>query len=115
MYYFTSTCTCRLAWLEINGTKYSHNNVVVLEVTDMPTFGIIRDLVSSGARYYFVCEVMFTICFNHHFHAYEVRKDDEPEYVVRCQTELADHYVLSIYTVSGKDFIPLKYHLVESS
>ena len=88
---------------------------MVLEVTELPTFGVITDIVSSGARYYLVCEVMFSICFNHHFHAYEVHKGDEPEYVVCCQTELADHYILSKYTICGKDFVPLKYHLIESS
>ena len=104
----------RIAWIEINGTKYSPHNVVVLEVTELPTFGVI-DIVSSGASYYLICEVMFTVCFNHHFHVYEIHNDDAPEYVVCRQSELADHYVLSKYTVSGKDFVPLKYHLIESS
>lgn len=112
---YTYTHTRRPAWLEINGTKYSRNGVVVLGVAELPTFGIISDLVSSGAKYYLVCEVMFTICFNHHFHAYEVCKIDEPEYVVCEQKELSDHYVLSKYTVSGKYFVPLKYHLIDSS
>ena len=107
--------TCRLAWLEINGTKYSPNSVVVLGVAELPTFGVITDLVSSGAKYYLVCEVMFTICFSYHFHAYEVQNADDPEYVVCQQTELFDHYVLSKYTVAGNDFVPLKYHLIESS
>ena len=101
--------------MEVNGTKYSPHNLVVLEVTELPTFGVIVDIVSSDARYYLVCEVMFTILFNHHFHAYKVSKGHEPEYVVCCQTKLVDYYVLSKYTISGKTFVPLKYHIIESS
>ena len=104
----------RIAWIEINSTKYSPHNVVVLEVTELPTFGVI-DIVSSGASYYLICEVMFTVCFNHHFHACEIHNDDAPEYVVCRQSELADHYVVSKYKVLFlADFVPLKYHLVES-
>ena len=29
----------RVAWLEVNGTKYSPNNAVVLEVTELPILG----------------------------------------------------------------------------
>lgn len=75
----------RVAWLEVDGTKYSPTSIVVLEVTELPTFGIIADIVSSGAQYYFVCELLFTCCFNYHFHAYEVRNHDLPEYAVCSQ------------------------------
>ena len=109
---FTDVRIYRLAWLEINGTKYTLGNVVVLEVTDLfPTFAVLSDIVSSEAQYYFVCRLMFTICFSHHFHAYEVCDTDD--YIVCCQAELADHYVLSKYTVCGKHFIPMKYHLIQ--
>ena len=30
-------------------------------IAELPTFGIITDLVLSGVRYYLVCEVMFTM------------------------------------------------------
>ena len=102
----------RIAWLEVSGTKYRCRNVVVLEVDELPTFGIITDIVSSSAQHYLICEVLFTICFSHHFQAYEVCSTDE--YRVCCQNESADHYVLSKYRVDGKDFVPLKYHLINN-
>lgn len=100
----------RISWVEINGTKCNPGNVIVLEASELfPTFGVISDIVSSDGEFYFVCKLMFTICFSHHFNAYEVCSTND--YIVCCQAELADHYVLSQYTVSDKHLIPLKHHL----
>ena len=41
----------RIAWIEANGTKYSPHNAAELEVTELPTFGVVIDIVSSGASY----------------------------------------------------------------
>ena len=46
---------------------------------------------------YLICEVTFTICFSHHFYAYEVCSTGE--YCVCYQNELADHCVLFKYVV----------------
>ena len=94
--------------------KYQLRSVVVLAVAELPTFGVIVDILTSDSNTYFVCEVPFTVCFNRHFYTYEIYRDAQPEYVLCSHSDLADPYVLSQYSVSSKIFVPLKYHLVDS-
>ena len=47
---------------------------------------------------YFVCEILITDCFNHHYHAYEVRKQEDPIPIVVCrQSDFINHHVLGLY------------------
>ena len=107
----------RLSWVEIKGTTYKLGSVVVLSMNLVPTFGIIRDIfVFSTDMYYLLCEVFFTECFSHHFHAYQVCKQMPIDFLLCKQSELHDHTVLECYTVSSQPnsfYVPLKYQIIE--
>lgn len=50
-----------LSWIDIDGTKYSHGDIVVIESHLLPVFGEIKDIIADKEHcYYFVCEVMET-------------------------------------------------------
>ena len=64
MYICTRTCThpfTRISWIEIGGTKYAKEDVVVLESNLLPLFGIIIDILYVSEHYYFVCSTLHTI------------------------------------------------------
>lgn len=105
----------RISWIDIDGTKYHKEGVVVLQSHLLPLFGIIADILCRCAdHYYFVCNVLRTECFSSHFHAYKVSKTKE--YVLCTHSDLVDHHVLGLYSLSSYAtcFIPMKYHLVEN-
>lgn len=105
--------TCRVSWIEISGTKYNRESVVILESNLLPEFGIIIDIICNSDQYYFVCKHLHTECFSPHFHSYEVSIDDN---IVICNpSDLVDYNVLSLYRLSSHPnyFVSLKYHLIE--
>jgi hypothetical protein len=61
-------------WIILNGIKYSSNKAVIMGVVDdMPSFGILHEIyVDSRRNVNFLVQVTVTICFQSHFHAYEV-------------------------------------------
>lgn len=58
----------------VNGTTYVKGEVVVCGVEqDTPMFGRINEfLVTPNLECLFVISPLLTVCFRHHFHAYEV-------------------------------------------
>ena len=108
----------RVSWIDVNGISYKHDGVVILNVDLVPTFGIIIDIIALDVDdYWLICEVTSTICFNSHYHSYEVCKDVPPHYVVCQLKNLADNYVLSAYelgTHSDTLFIPMKYYVIDT-
>lgn len=106
--------TCRSSWVEISGTKYGLQNVVVLDCTLLPQFGIIHDIIVDNIHQpFFVCEKLTTDCFSSHYHAYEVIRHSPPVFSICKQSELYDYSVLSLYHVHSL-FVSLKHHLVET-
>lgn len=103
----------RLSWIQVDGTIYKTGGAIILETGLVPTFGKIVDLVVLHESYYLVCEVMFTDCFNHHFHSYEISTLQPINYVLCKPSDLPDHNVLGIYNISNSHFISLKYHIIE--
>ena len=76
-----------------------------------PVFGKICDLVAINTdTTYLICEVMFTVQFNHHFHSYEVSLSLPITYVLCKPSDLVDHNALGLYC---SHFVSLKYHIVE--
>ena len=63
----------------INGTGYSQNAVVVCAMDeDTPNFGkIIEFIIAPLNKCYFIVKPSVTLCFNSHFHAYEVMMTDD--------------------------------------
>lgn len=108
----------RLSWVEVNGTLYKHGMVAVLDVDLIPVFGVICDiLVFNTDVYHFVCEILFTECFSHHFHSYQTRKQVPVKYVCCKQSDLYDPTTLSSYSILSQPdilYIPLKYQLIDN-
>ena len=105
----------RLSWIEIDGTVYKPGSVVVLTSSLMPQFGIITDILMLNIDdYYFSCELLCTVSFNEHFHAYEVTRSSLVNLVICKQSELIDYHVLGMYAVAAKHSVSLKYHLMEN-
>lgn len=105
--------TFRSSWVEISGTKYSLQNVVVLDSGLLPQFGIIRDIIINDVHQPFlVCEKLTTCCFSSHYHSYEVILPNPAIFCICKQSELYDYSVLSLYHVHSL-FVSLKYYLVE--
>ena len=103
----------RSSWVETSGTKYSLQNVVVLECGLLPQFGIIHDIVINDVhQVFFVCEKLITCCFSPHYHSHEVIRPKPAVFCICKQSELYDYSVLSLYRVESL-FVSLKYYLAE--
>ena len=99
----------RTSWVEISGTKYTLQNVVVLDCDLLPQFGIIHDIIINDVHQPFlVCEKLITCCFSPHYHSHEVVHHNPPVFIICKQSELYDYSVLSLYHV-GSQFVSLKY------
>ena len=101
----------------MKGITYNHGSVVVLNMDTVPTFGVVCDIfVFNTNMYHLLCEVLFTVCFSHHFHAYEVSKQVPADIICCEQSDLHDHTVLQLYTIASQPhslFVPLKYEIME--
>ena len=97
---------------------YKKGAVVILAAKeeDLPMFGLIQHIISVDVEnYFFIVLVLHTICFNSHFHVYEVEHSNSLEHIVVKPTDLVDHHPLGLYT---RDFlhqslqvVSLKYHV----
>ena len=95
-------------WVEILGTTYKPGGIVILSADTLPTFGVISDIIIfNTTNYFLVTQVMHTVCFNSHFHGYEV-EFDEQHYTFVKQENLVDHNVLGLYKKTD-NFVVLKY------
>ena len=82
----------------------------------LPTFAVIKDIVAYNVdEFYFVCEVLDTVCFAQHFHAYEVAYKTPKEITICTQSSLPDYSVLGLYKLTSNStiYVPLKYHIME--
>ena len=79
---------------------------------DLPMFGTLKHIaVVEVNRYYFIVELLHTVCYNPHYHAYEVTT--QGQLTVVQLSELADHHPLSVYTTNHLRFVIMKYHVVQ--
>jgi len=94
---------------------YKEGAVVVLEAdeADVPVLGIIKHVVVSHVdRFILVVSQLYTVCFNAHFHAYEVTHPSCLELVFVSLDMLADHQPLSLYQCNDLLLVPVKYYVV---
>ena len=111
---YTLISLCRLSWIEVNGTTYKKNSVVVLGMDLVPRFGVVEEVHTD--MYYLVCEVLVTECLSHHFHSFQTCKQHPVEYVICKPANLYDHTVLAAYVIPTQRHlfhIPLKYQLID--
>ena len=95
----------------MNGTTYKPKNVVALSMyMSMPVFGeIVSILTTDVSECYFICELLQTVSFNTHLHAYEVERQKFPIPIIVCRhQDFADPHVLAIYHISNLKLITLK-------
>lgn len=88
-------------------------NVVVLDSSLLPEFGIIHDVLNDVHQPFLVCEKLITDCFSSHYHAYEIIRPNPPVFCICKQSQLYDYSVLSLYHVQSSLFVSVKYYLVE--
>ena len=108
--------TCSMAWVEIEGTVYRREGVVMTESHLLPEFAIIEDIVvTEKMECYLLCKECETLHFHHHYHSFEVRLT--PDLIAVNPRDLADFHVLSIQRLTSFPsslFVCLKYHVIES-
>ncbi len=104
-----------MSWIELCGTRYTSGDIVVATSDLLPQFGIIQEIIVDNLCYYFVLELLHTICFSTHFHSFEVINNSPPVFSVIKPSDLFDHCVLGLYHIQSHRsfFVPLKYFLIE--
>ena len=92
----------RVAWIQLQGTKYIEGSVVVLDTSEiLPIFGIIFNILLIKAdQPYLVCEVLHTEEFSAHLHSFIITREDKPVSIVfREPHELSDYHILGLYSL----------------
>lgn len=81
----------------------------------LPHFGIIKYIVVFNSdEFYFICEVLLTQMFAHHFHSFSVNHITPIQFHVCQQADFYDYTMLSLYETSdNKCYIPFKYQLID--
>ena len=107
--------SCSMPWVEVEGTTYRREGVVVTESALLPEFAFIEDIiVTENMECYLICKQCETLQFHHHYHAYEITIT--PALIAVKPNELADYHLMSLQRLSfsGSFFICLKYHIIEN-
>ena len=82
--YFLLCYVVSNAWSDIAWTQYKPGALVVVQTNLMPQFGVIDDIiVVNSEECFFICCLLETHCFNHHFYCYEVTHLNPPEHLLR--------------------------------
>jgi hypothetical protein len=106
------------SWIKVHGNTYKPGHIVIIASNLLPTFGKITDiLIYNTDDNYLVLQKFHTICFNQHYHSFEVLCTDPIEYFVCKPIDLVDPHPLSLYNVPGSpqfNFISYKYHIIEN-
>lgn len=100
--------------MRINGNEYKPGGVVVVSMDLLPIFGLKKYIIVFKVNEYFlVCELLQTICFDAHFHSYEVTHVHFCDTILCKPKEVADHTVLGLYRKHSL-FVTLKYNILEN-
>ena len=87
--------------------------ILSVQELDLPMFGEIKHIVVLDVdRYFLLVSELETLCFNAHYHAYEVTRSTSAELTLIQICDLADHNPLSLYTCNDLLLVPLKYYVV---
>lgn len=104
-----------MKWIQIAGTTYRPNGVLVIKSELMPAFGVIIQIVKVENTCIFVCKEFTTLCFSNHFHAFEIKESSKT--IAIKYDDLPDYHVLSTYklhTHTNVSFVSMKYHIIEN-
>ena len=85
---------------------------------DLPLFGeITHVIVTNVNQYYLITDVLHTVSFEAHYHAYKVEHNDTPTHHIVKPSSLIDYHPLGIYTCNNPHptlFVSLKYHVIST-
>ena len=97
--------------VKVDGTTYCPDDIVIVDYKEGSyLFGSIKQAFFIYGKPYLLCEILKTLCFDVHYHAYEVRFTNLLRVVV--VGDLFDYHVLGSYIVAGKLLVPLR-HFVD--
>lgn len=92
----------RTKWVEINGTKYMENMVLMVEQNDnVQAFGKIKYILILNDKVLFLFQKLKTVVFDEHYHAFRITPTEEwgivmqnclPDYKPRDLHSIADGY-----------------------
>ena len=101
--------------MTINGIRYAPKQVVCFGMDDVayePSFGlIIQCLVTGEKENLFVMQILDTVCWNRHLHAFEVKISRAIK--VLKYDDLIDHHPLHLCKKINSCFVSLKYFLTQ--
>ena len=83
----------------------------------LPEFGLIIDILTVDRTPYFCCDCLDTVCFNHHFHSFEVTQSMPSKVEIIKHSHLTDYHPLTnshIPSDPNSKFVCMKYHIVEN-
>ena len=90
---------------------YRVGSIIILgsiDGCDIPIFGKLETIAKFGGNWFLCCKILFTNCFNDHFHAYEVQETEDwhilPVHQVTQQC-------LDMYKVEDTTMVTLQYEV----
>ena len=101
-----------MSWVE-SIVRYKIGYIVVTGSTLVPTFALVKDIISCDKEVYLVCEMLLTNCFNHRLHSYEVQHQSVSVIYFVLLEKLYDYHPLGLYHCDTLELVTLKYHIIE--
>lgn len=98
-------------WVKISGTLYKVDMVLVPKLSnEYPVFGRIKFItVNSAGEVWYMLKLFLTVCFNNHYHAYEVTNCDQYMYIQF--NDLITHFPTHVRNISGAKYITFRYRI----
>jgi hypothetical protein len=90
---------------------YRISSAIITDVVDlMPKFGVIKQILVYKDVVYFYYDETVTVCFNQHYHAYEITLN---HCEVNCikHSDLIDYHPLTVSHLNSLKLVTLKYHV----
>ena len=113
-------CACkfvflfRTSWVKYDSILYKVPCVLVSKIEEeWPQFVLLKEIyVTDGNYVFFFVQLLSTVTFNHHYHAYIIRKTHHDS--VTSPNELHSPFPLHLHTFDDNEIllgVVLKYHL----
>lgn len=85
----------------------------------MPLFGQITHIIVHNInKYLLITDILLTVGFVSHYHAYEVEHNQTPTRHIIEPSDLTDYHTLGLYTCNNPQptlYVTLKYHVISIS
>lgn len=90
-----------VSWVKIGHYTFKPTAVAVHAMSDgLPQFGVVTDIVSINKKIYVILDLLDTLCYDEHFHAFVLKHPCRGSHVCVLLQRLKDH-------------IPLQYHVIK--